>query len=1025
MERRRKASAQDELSAVARHSSGDTDPERPASSEDSDSERSAGARLSQSCRGGSTTPSAGRCRDSSPESPPPPSGARQPPDGHEFPPDFADPRPSSATPSATPALLRPPSRFSDRGASPTAEKSESPAAGSGRTPSVATRGRYQRSGSLGGATTRIGETELASSVFRRATTRERQSVEDLQRMGARSMLGGRSPRGQTSVKDKIALFSSQSVEQLSQPHAKLHKHKSLENDLPTRGPIRSQARSKSDLKLSETETSRTRPGDVLARRKRIAEGRGPRFGSMLNMHLSERRDSTSRISNGDNKPSEPLKSSDESPVTPQRSRPPPGQKSRRGTFECGELSSLHSDSVTSLSERSSRYREVSPGPLSERSQSLFDLGQPEKRHSFAGLQEREFSYSSHSGTLTRKVSLNSITEERKRSLSRLRGLVIPDRVDGLAKKGPVDLPTIKSKGLSSLSSSSFRASNASSPAVSPRPTATSRPEKFDHHQLTSPPWKSESPNMQKYSPAFKRKNISLLSSSGSSGSAFHLVSTSSQLGGSSVELSRPSRRDLALTSPLPRDPRSAGRLSEPRTTRPRLAESSEPLQRSSSLNSRPLSAVGQLRRKISDDDAADLRSRLEPADSDCGGSTLTLVNEPAGPEEPELGGRGRAGSIEFDHRASTSTLHESPVKELDVEEELLRAAERFHSRAAADSEQPSSSPPRLLDDDAWRKFSAERRPSAPPPGCETRDLAKLRQVTKVTSLKQKWQQISADGQGAETSARSALARSEETEGSTAPRAQSPPPSASRSPSSSSLSLCADANDSTDITDSSADVSDSPADVTDSPVDVTDSPADVTDSPADVSAAPAEVSSPAADSEWPSVEDRFGLDRKLSTPSYSTTSLKLRAKKDSVPSRPHSWMESDRELGDYLGTPSTASSQENIMDSLDGTKSPSGSTSSLLEMLTANLKSTARSRHALSVSDLRRAFERWDGRPHSGTSGHARMSSLDSSASEDGHLGGGSTASPTTARDHYGSITSLASSTSLISPHVSTYNTPRA
>ncbi|XP_043240732.1 serine/arginine repetitive matrix protein 2-like [Amphibalanus amphitrite] len=1009
VERRRKASAQDELSPLGgRHWSGggDTDPERPASSEDSDWERPRGA------------PSAGRCRDSSPESPPPPSGARQPPDGHEFPPDFAERRPSSATPSTTPALLRPPSRYSDRGASPTAEKADSPSvAENSRGLSTATRGRNHRSGSLGGATSRIGESELSSSLLRRATARERQSMDDLQRTGGRSLLGGRSPRGQTSVKDKIALFSSQSVEQLSQPHPKLLKHKSLENDLPTRGPLRSQARSKSDLKLSETESARSRPGDVLARRKRIAEGRGPRFGSMLNMHLGERRESDSRVPSGDTKPGDRFKPNDESPVTPQRSRPPLGQRPLRGASECGTLSSLHSDSVTSLSERPSRYREVSPGPLSERSQSLLDLGQPEKRHSFAGLQEREFSYSGHSSSLTRKVSLNSITEERKRSLSRLRGLVIPDKVDGLAKKGPVDLPTIKSKALSSLSSSSFRVSGTASAAVSPRPTATPRSEKVDH-QLSSPPWKSESPNMQKYSPAFKRKNISVLSSSGSSGSAFHLVSTSSQLGGSSVELSRPSRRDLARTSPLPRDPRSADRRSEPRTTRPRLADSSEPLQRSSSLNSRPLSALGQLRRKISDDDAADLRSRLEPADSDCGGSTLTLVNEPADSEEPELAGRGRAGSLEFDHRASTSTLHGSPVKELDVEEELLRAAERFHSRSG-DAEQQarlsaaagSPSPPRLLDDDAWRKFAGERRPSAPPPGCETRDLAKLRQVTKVTSLKQKWQQLNADSQGTETtSPRTASTRSEDVAESPASSVRSPPSSISPLPSSLSIPSSVDTSETTEVSSSSVDVTDSPAEVT------TSSLNDITDSPLDVTDAPADVSSPALDSEWPSLQDRSGLDRKLSTPSYSSPDLQLREKKDSVPSRPHSWMESERELGGYLRSPSVASSQENIMDSLESAKSPSGSTSSLLEMLTANLKSTARSRHALSVSDLRRAFERWDGRPHSGNSGHTRMSSLDSSASEDGHLTGGSTASPTTARDHYGSITSLASSTSLISPH---------
>ena len=102
------------------------------------------------------------------------------------------------------------------------------------------------------------------------------------------------------------------------------------------------------------------------------------------------------------------------------------------------------------------------------------------------------------------------------------------------------------------------------------------------------------------------------------------------------------------------------------------------------------------------------------------------------------------------------------------------------------------------------------------------------------------------------------------------------------------------------------------------------------------------------------------------------------------------------------------------------------------------------RRAVSVNDIRRAFEKAEqslshsGAPSSSrhpgmgpgvTGSHARMSSLDSStSSEESSLPTphfhGSVSSLASGqggdrlRDHYGSITSLASSTSMISPHVS-------
>ncbi|XP_037081647.1 splicing factor, arginine/serine-rich 19-like [Pollicipes pollicipes] len=1070
-------------SVSERHGSGESDSCGRAGG-DADLE---GRSSPEACGGDSPAADDRRRRDS-----PPPTGARLPPDGHEFPPNFSESPLGGTTTAATPPpsddpdlLLQPPSGFSDGSA---ASEDQEAAANPG--PGPETRGRYQRSESLNAVSDDSRQIVTAgAAVARRADDRQRQSVDDLLKAtaGVRASALAKGSRGKVSVKDKIALFSSQSVEQLAPPHPKLHKHKSLDYDLELRSASGSQARSKSDLRLPVKETGKNSVGENASRRKNISEPRGSRFGSMVNMHLAERkahdtpRTSDVRLTSNKDRANDERKarvdrrSSDEKGPEELRVKSPPLDTSSH-VDGSQDLPTPHSESLSGLSGQSSP-REASPGPLSERSQSLFDLMHPEKRHSFAGLHERGYSYSSHACDLSRKVSLNSISEERRRSLSRLRGLVIPDKVDGFMKKGPVDLPTIKSKNLSGLSSSSFRASTTSCSSPRIKQPIASRPERTDSRRLTSPPWKGESPNIQKYSPAFKRKNISVHSSHGASASAFHLVSCSSKMGGSSVELSRPSRRDQAA-----------------------------PAERR---------ACSSPRRKASDDVVADLRDRLEPADADLDGSTLTLVDEPEA--ELELAARDRAGSVDYDHRASTSTLHDSPVKDLDVEEELLRAAdahraerkssdaleepqsgrkssgplgrrvsdfalqanrpegkssdsapevkrperqdsdfvmesrpaerrssdpargaqrlERKSSDSARDAQRlerksgdpaqelhqterkgidsileprsaerkdsdsspearlpvcndpapraapsggerlakASGSPPRILDDGAWRKHGVAGGRRGPAQSCgETRDLAKLRQVTKasVKSLKQKWQQLSdvSDTTPTGLSPRTSPSRSDP--------AGDPPTSPSPSPSPS----------------------------------------------------PSSGSRDGLDSGWPTIEkERAGFDRKLSTPSYSTAELKLRERKDSVPTRPHSWVESEREargfeLGGYLERGSATSSQENIMDALDGTKSPSGSTSSLLEMLTANLKQTARSRHVLSVSDLRRAFERWDGRPHGApaSSGHARMSSLDSTFSEDGPglllSGGGSMASPTSTRDHYGSITSLASSTSLISPH---------
>merc|ERR1712123_497353 len=194
------------------------------------------------------------------------------------------------------------------------------------------------------------------------------------------------------------------------------------------------------------------------------------------------------------------------------------------------------------------------------------------------------------------------------------------------------------------------------------------------------------------------------------------------------------------------------------------------------------------------------------------------------------------------------------------------------------------------------------------------------------------------------------------------------------------------------------------------------------------------------------------DRKFSVPAYNESAVKLRDKKDNVPSRPSSLIESSDQkdlkifeignLGDnnrlMLNSNSTSqsSSQADLLDShsvtSDTPKSPLPSSSSR-EIL--DVFSNRNNRRAVSVNDIRRAFEKAEqSLDTSGTakvsglsppsSSHNRMSSLDSTTSEESSIPTphfhGSVSSLTSGhggglRDHYGSISSLASSTSVISP----------
>lgn len=919
---------------------------------------------------------------------PPPTAARLPPDGHEFPPDFSlTETPSESRPNE---LAKVASMVHRRGHDP-------------RSPEFGGFSRDQRPRSMlfeSRSEPRSRGCQRSESLADYESGREQRRFRHPSENDLRQ-LSSKPGSVRTSVRDRIALFSSVSKEKLTEPKQIPSGRDS--NETVGKGSRQSQTkdqeRSKSDLKLTGNETQKLTSGYSGGRRKKISDPFGVIFGSTGGMHWPT---GMSRMSDNGF---------------------PHAQETPSVVSQCSiHISRSHSRESSAGRSDSSEERDVCTNSLSERSQSLLDLGRVEKRHSYAG-----FNRQGPVADLPRKTSLNSIIEERKKSFSKLRGLIIPNKVDGVTKRGPADMPAIKSKELPALSKTS---SQMLSPMHSPRPKhpVIEQVDRREIHYLASPPWKADSPsNIPKYSPAFKRKNVSVYTSSPrSSGSAFRSVSSSSRLGGSSIELSRsPSTHEVSADSSL-------HRLHVRSLQQKSMEPGREPLQRSSSLNSRPTGISGETRRRVSDDLPGSRRHPVGEEDGDVGSSTLTLVAEPLDEltvSNTEL--RSRANSVEFDYRASTSTLHGSPVKDIDIEEEFrtstthresikeeeeprslsddevslirLKSSEsknvsvsRSGSSVSSHHERPdklSGSPPKIQEDGAWRKFaSAKDSASLNPTTGESRDLTKLRQSTtkpSVKSLKERWQMLSGE--------------SDSSVSPTSPT-RAPPTSLSRSPSAKS---------------------DRPEAVTPTRSEPVSLPSTAPAPPPSKDSAPTNVRD-VVDRNWPSIEsERADIDRKLSTPTYGDATLRQRDRKGRVPSRPQSWVENEKELkvfemGGLIGggsTVSTSSSQENIMDALDAAKSPSGSTSSLLEMLTANLKNTARSKHVLSVSDLRRAFERSDSR----TGGaHLSLSAMEANGSEEGHAThqGGSTASLHSTKEHYGSITSLASSTSLISPHVS-------
>ena len=146
---------------------------------------------------------------------------------------------------------------------------------------------------------------------------------------------------------------------------------------------------------------------------------------------------------------------------------------------------------------------TSAPPITNRSQSLNEIGAnlPDKRHNNISVTGRSRSsalvteQANTASSGTRKSSMTSLIEQRRRStMSKLKGLVIPEVTEGSAAAGGERNSLTARHKSNSSSSSGSKSTSSSTGGVS---------------SLPSPPWKEKESGQQaefpKYSPAFKRK----------------------------------------------------------------------------------------------------------------------------------------------------------------------------------------------------------------------------------------------------------------------------------------------------------------------------------------------------------------------------------------------------------------------------------------------------------------------------------------------------------------------------------------
>ncbi|KAK5639481.1 hypothetical protein RI129_011973 [Pyrocoelia pectoralis] len=197
-----------------------------------------------------------------------------------------------------------------------------------------------------------------------------------------------------------------------------------------------------------------------------------------------------------------------------------------------------------LSDEKYDYSESTYPPSSHlhtRSQSLMDISTPDR--------------------LPRKDRWKQLIEQRQRSLSKLKGLIIPEKVVEIDVPTVLDLPEIKSNNLPSIISDAKT-------VIVPLESSNSSCHRNSHVPfMSTPPWTNNTTsNVPKYSPAFKRKSLQIHSETCSNGIST-LSKTSAMMYESDTvdkfSKSQPNKIDLYNTKIVNDAPKSLESITSP------------------------------------------------------------------------------------------------------------------------------------------------------------------------------------------------------------------------------------------------------------------------------------------------------------------------------------------------------------------------------------------------------------------------------------------------------------------------------
>lgn len=486
---------------------------------------------------------------------PPPSFSRMPPDGHEFPPNYQEPCPDPITPSPnleTPLKMIPPP-LPTTAPPPIAKKK----------PIVRT-------------SLEIASEPITNAVRKFSTSSSVSSTDEvIVRPSTRSSTWRNDEKSERSVRDKIAMFSNVADESPISPsiapramtlNRKLNRFKSSEDvfsqtdsvDCSSGSFPSGKLFSRSVLSVDKVASHTRNPESIQSPRKPMKKSLN--YNSMMDvtqvtpsnhqnkpslpnsLEFGSRTQSSMDLTSSSSSSSSSAYSScsPDSSLTSTTSPPYMGYAStlpRKSARENERKSSLTSSTPPSLDNKPTLTRAMSftgGNKLHSRSQSLVDVNAP------LGNKYVPNSVIKGNSEEARRASLNALIEQRRRSISKLRGLVIPERVAEVTLPQPIiDLPEIKSRDSViskmcppvaeepvrrlSVSSTSRVGTTSSSPVCANYINAVSA-----QNNLTSPPWKSQTPvsDLPKYSPAFKRKSLAVYGAPSSASSVSSSLSSS-------------------------------------------------------------------------------------------------------------------------------------------------------------------------------------------------------------------------------------------------------------------------------------------------------------------------------------------------------------------------------------------------------------------------------------------------------------------------------------------------------------------